>query len=243
MYVLYIVVCPFVLLYFFFFAIVVSVLLRVNLVTNQVISREWGKDREVVTTSGTYPWSFVTQIFHSGQPSHDGDRPPWHGWLLWNICVTNDHGYVPLVASNSRSFPRSWLIPGFLTRLTRRVSLVEQELLTLPEHLSSPPGFLSLDLSFVRRTPLKTGGELRCSGRLSSSCSISDTRCVNIFTNQVISREWGKDREAVRTLLNQGFLFVKLKSSLRMFYGRHHDMVDCYGIFVSQMTTDMFHLS
>jgi hypothetical protein len=28
---------------------------------------------------------------------------------------------------------------GFVTRLTRRVSLVEQELLTLPEHLSSPP--------------------------------------------------------------------------------------------------------
>jgi L-ascorbate metabolism protein UlaG (beta-lactamase superfamily) len=25
------------------------------------------------TTSGTYPWSFVTQIFHSGQPSHSGD--------------------------------------------------------------------------------------------------------------------------------------------------------------------------
>ena len=24
-------------------------------------------------TSGTYPWSFVTQIFHSGQPSHGGD--------------------------------------------------------------------------------------------------------------------------------------------------------------------------
>ena len=25
-------------------------------------------------TSGTYPWSFVTQIFHNGQPSHGGDR-------------------------------------------------------------------------------------------------------------------------------------------------------------------------
>ena len=24
--------------------------------------------------SGTYPWSFVTQIFHSGQPNHGGDR-------------------------------------------------------------------------------------------------------------------------------------------------------------------------
>jgi hypothetical protein len=47
---------------------------RVNLVTNPVISREWGKDREVFMTSGTYPWSFVTQIFHSGQPSHAGDR-------------------------------------------------------------------------------------------------------------------------------------------------------------------------
>ena len=26
------------------------------------------------TTCGTYPWSFVTQIFHNGQPSHGGDR-------------------------------------------------------------------------------------------------------------------------------------------------------------------------
>ena len=26
------------------------------------------------TTSGTYPWSFVTQIFHNGQPSHGGER-------------------------------------------------------------------------------------------------------------------------------------------------------------------------
>ena len=44
-----------------------------------------------------------------------------------------------------------------------------------------------------------------------------------------------------RKLLNQWFLSVKLKSSLRMFYGRRHDLVDRYGISVSQMTTDMFH--
>ena len=25
-------------------------------------------------TSGTYPWSCVTQIFHNGQPSHGGGR-------------------------------------------------------------------------------------------------------------------------------------------------------------------------
>jgi len=47
---------------------------RVNLVTSPVISREWGKDQEVFTTSGTYPWAFVTQIFHNGQPSHGGDH-------------------------------------------------------------------------------------------------------------------------------------------------------------------------
>jgi hypothetical protein len=68
--------------------------------------------------------------------------PPWLGWPLWHIYVTNDHVYVPLVINTFRSFPHTWLITGFVTRSTRRVSLVEQELLTLPEHLSSPPVFV-----------------------------------------------------------------------------------------------------
>jgi hypothetical protein len=40
---------------------------RVNLGTNPVISHERGNDRAVLTTSGTYPWSFVTHIFHNGR--------------------------------------------------------------------------------------------------------------------------------------------------------------------------------
>ena len=44
-------------------------------------------------------------------------------------------------------------------------------------------------------------------------------------------------------LMNQRFLLVKLKSSLRKYCGHHHDLVDRYGIYVSQMTTDMYHLS
>ena len=52
---------------------------------------------------------------------------PWFGWPLWNICVTNDNGYVPLAVTTSRL---TWLVP-----------LVEQELITLPEHLSVPPVF------------------------------------------------------------------------------------------------------
>jgi len=41
----------------------------------------------------------------------------------------------------------------------------------------------------VTRSPLKTGGELRCSGRVSSSCSTSGTRHVNLVQNPVISHE------------------------------------------------------
>ena len=52
-----------------------------------------------------------------------------------------DDRYDLLVVNTSRSFPHSRLITGIVTRLTRRVQLVEQELLNLPEHLSSPPVF------------------------------------------------------------------------------------------------------
>ena len=48
----------------------ISDIRRAILVTNLVMNNEWGKDRGVLTTSGTYPWSFVTQMFHDGQPSH-----------------------------------------------------------------------------------------------------------------------------------------------------------------------------
>jgi hypothetical protein len=45
-----------------------------------------------------------------------------------------------------------------------------------------------------------------------------------------------------RKLRNQWFLLVKLRSSLRKFYGRHHDLVERYRIYLSQMTTNMLHL-
>ena len=41
----------------------------------------------------------------------------------------------------------------------------------------------------VTRTPPKTKGDFRCSGRVSSSCFTSGTRRVNLVTNPVISRE------------------------------------------------------
>ena len=41
-------------------------------------------------------------------------------------------------------------------------------------------------------------------------------------------------------LLNQRFLLIKLKSSLRKFYGHHHDLIHRYGIPVLQITTNLF---
>ena len=89
---------------------------------------------------------------------------------------------------------------------------MEQELLTLPKQLSSP-SILSenrvarclvfcvmffLDQKTkdqATRNPLQTGDKLRCSGRVGSSCSTSDTRCVMLIKNPMISHEWGKDKE------------------------------------------------
>ena len=67
----------------------------------------------------------------------------------------------------------------------------------------------------VTRTPLKTGGELRCSGRVSSSCSTSDTRRVSLVTNLVISHERGKDREVflVGYFLPDGHFWLTLTTS------------------------------
>jgi len=51
-------------------------------------------------------------------------------WSLWYTRLTNEHGYVQFVVITIRSFIHPWLITAFVTRVTRRVSLMEQELLT-----------------------------------------------------------------------------------------------------------------
>ena len=61
--------------------------------------------------------------------------------MTW-LTVTTEylcHKWPWIYSVNRNHYPHSWLITGFVTRLTRRVPLVEQELLTLPEHLSSSP--------------------------------------------------------------------------------------------------------
>ena len=50
--------------------------------------------------------------------------------------------------NTSRSFPHSWLITRFVTRWTRRVSLVEQELPTILEHKCSPLVFIRVRITW-----------------------------------------------------------------------------------------------
>jgi hypothetical protein len=74
------------------------------------------------------PWSFVTQIFHNGQPSHSGDRNTFE--VMTSNLTHRNHWFSSFLVSSN-------LYQGHFDRNT------------LPEHLSSPPfivGFVLLDL-------------------------------------------------------------------------------------------------
>ena len=58
--------------------------------------------------------------------------PPWLGYLLRNICLTNDDRCIPFVLITIPSFSHSWLFTRFVTQ---RVLLEKQVLPTLPQHL------------------------------------------------------------------------------------------------------------
>ena len=63
------------------------------------------------------------------------------GWLLWNICVTDDNAHVPIVITATPS-SLTRLCNLFLLWVKRQVPLVEQDLFTLSGQLRSPTSFL-----------------------------------------------------------------------------------------------------
>jgi hypothetical protein len=60
-------------------------------------------------------------------------------WIKGSACLSwsHHHDLVDRYGISVLYCPHSWLITGFITRLTQRVPLVEQGLLTLQEHMSS----------------------------------------------------------------------------------------------------------
>ena len=57
-------------------------------------------------------------------------------WLTAMVYLC--HKWPRICSTRRKHFP---VLSSCITRLTRRMSLVEQELLTIPDHLSSPPVF------------------------------------------------------------------------------------------------------
>jgi hypothetical protein len=49
----------------------------------------------MIMTNGTYPWSFVTQLFCNGYPGHDSDRKTFEG-----TTSTYPLGTIDSVAGN-----------------------------------------------------------------------------------------------------------------------------------------------
>ena len=101
--------------------------------------RAWGSYRDFLDRGWLLTMKLLNQrfIFISLKSSL---RKFWLATMTWltvkKICVTKDHGYGKLVVTTARLFTHSWLVTGFVTRVRRRVSLVEQEQLRLPEHMS-----------------------------------------------------------------------------------------------------------
>ena len=118
---------------------------RVNQATNPMISLEWAKDWEVLTTSGTYPWSFVTQIFHSGQPSHEGDHKAFSSSAASLLAATpyqgnydGNHKLCNIVSTENYFFVKCFHVKtdsNYLPSNVRPFIL----LLMWPPSLISPP--------------------------------------------------------------------------------------------------------
>jgi hypothetical protein len=115
----------------------------VTILTNSVISHEWWKDWIVITINGTYPCYL---------------------WYRYSIAVNPLHNYTLKLHIGGVRLMQTCLTTE-LVRIVTRVSYVEQELLTLPEHLSSVPIFILFLLAIVlsvrlRLTPWVTNDDI-----------------------------------------------------------------------------------
>ena len=111
----------------------------------------------------------------------------WHWSKLYGLIV---YKFNPLEDKKSLKIPKGNQNPWIEEEQTKQWT---KEKVQKDKQRSTKHTHKTKDL--VTRAPLRRGGELRCSGRVSSTCSTSGIRRVNLVTNPVISHEWGKDRE------------------------------------------------
>jgi hypothetical protein len=191
----------------------------------------------------TYKWKVHNEKIEIISTSKVLRSPSWLGWPLWNICVTNDHGYVPLVVSTSRFFPHAWLITGFVTRVTQ-ISYQLREIYSICRcywnvatyEWKVHDGKIEI-ISFIvkfRSLPSFTvylEVYVKVWSRAICICGILYFKLKGI---NAIKQDF-LDRGLLLTgkLLKQRFLLVKLKSSRRKFCGRHHDKNPLWNVCVT----------
>ena len=114
------------------------------------------------------------------------------------ICVLSE-----ILIFDFEIVPTLWYFCQFITSIRyktlRRVLryqrdnqnlyMIEEQTTQWPKEKGQKDKQRSTKHAQVTQPPLKTGGELRYSGRVSSSCSNSGTRRFNIVTNPVIFHE------------------------------------------------------
>jgi hypothetical protein len=117
--------------------------------------------------------------------------PPWLGWPLWNICVTNDqNGSTQRVEVRCR-------LQSYIVWLVHCC-----------ETSSSPVIFMVfIKRSYFTHIHLYNHWKILCAPEeFCSSCSTSDTRRVNLVTKPVITHERGKDREVLTTRVTRSLV-------------------------------------
>jgi hypothetical protein len=90
---------------------------------------------------------YVASLY-SPKTSHEPKRCTWRHCIALKRQTRNiDNSLIPQ-QHRRKTQPSSYeeILSGVVTRLKRRVSLVEQELPTLREHLSSPPVLVTRSL-------------------------------------------------------------------------------------------------
>jgi hypothetical protein len=128
------------------------------------------KGREVFTTSGTYPWSFVTQLsWHVVWPSY---KLTWH--VVWTSYRLTWHVVWP-------SYRLTWHVVWTSYRLTWHVVWPSYR---LTWHVVWP--FYRLTWHVVWPSLLFNKNVI--------------LRRVNLVTHPVISHEWGKDGKCLRQM-------------------------------------------
>ena len=104
----------------------------------------FGSNQKTYLNTVCHPWNWMRRdwsdgillnIIYSGMPQFQKSS-----FSQQNQVISWAH--LPMTMKvDFWSLPHSWLITGFVTRIIRRVSHVEQELTTFPEHQSSTPVF------------------------------------------------------------------------------------------------------